>query len=181
MGSVQEQRDENGVVAVRPGDAPAVLRSFFAAAIDAVYPYVYRRCGHDRATAEDLCQDTFVTAVRTLQAGKVEVLTVGWMMSVARSRFIDHCRRESRRERALHVIDSERDGAVEDDVVASTSVTELLAELPATQRLNVALHHLDGLSIPEVAAMTGSTTRAVESSLARARRALRDLADGGER
>jgi len=60
-------------------------------------------------------------------------------------------------------------------------VTELLAELPATQRLNVALHHLDGLSIPEVAAMTGSTTRAVESSLARARRALRHLADGGER
>jgi RNA polymerase sigma factor (sigma-70 family) len=149
VGSVQERRGESGVVAVRPGDAPEVLRAFFAAAMDAVYPYAYRRCGHDRATAEDLCQDTFVTAVRTLREGKVEALTVGWMVSVARSRFIDHCRRESRRERQLHVIDGERDGSVEEDVAASAVVTELLAELPAT--------------------------------LARARRALRDLADGGER
>ncbi len=178
---MQEHRDESGVAAVRPGDAPDVLRTFFEAALEAVYPYVYRRCGHDRATAEDVCQDTFVTAVRTLRAGEVEELTVGWMVSVARTRFIDHCRRESRRERYLHSIEGERSDGFDDDVVGSAVVTELLAELPASQRLNVVLHHLDGMSVPEVAAATGSTVRAVESSLARARRTMRDLAERGER
>lgn len=178
---MQEQRGESGVLTVRPGDAPEVLRSFFEAALDAVHPYLYRRCGHDRATAEDLCQDTFVTAVRTLREGEVVELTVGWMLSVARSRFIDHCRRESRRERHLHVIDGGRGDGVDDDVVASAAVTELLGELPASQRLNVVLHHLDGLSVSEVAATTGSSVRAVESSLARARRTLREVAGRGER
>jgi RNA polymerase sigma-70 factor (ECF subfamily) len=176
---------EPGVAtAVRPSDAPDVLRSFFEAVMDAVYPYVYRRCGHDRATAEDLCQDTFVTAVRTLREGKVEALTVGWMVSVARTRFIDHCRRESRRERHLHAIEGGQStsfDAVGDDVVESAIVTELLAELPASQRLNVVLHHLDGMPVPEVAAATGNSVRAVESSLARARRTLRGLAERGER
>lgn len=51
---------------VRPGDSTAGITAFFDAALDVVHPYLSRRCAGDRALAEDLTQETFVVAVRTL-------------------------------------------------------------------------------------------------------------------
>ena len=48
----------------------------------------------------------FVTAVRALRAGTVHELSIGWLITTARSRFIDHCRREARRDRHLRLVAS---------------------------------------------------------------------------
>lgn len=176
----QPDEEERGRTA-RSGDTSADLGAFFDAAMEAIYPYLWRRCGHDRATAEDLCQEAFVTAVRTLQSGGIDVLTVGWMVSVAKSRFIDHCRREARRERHLHLLLGDSVTDVDDMVVESALLEDLLGQLPAAQRLNVALHYLDGMSVPEIADATSASVRAVESSLARARRTMRDLVEGDQK
>jgi RNA polymerase sigma-70 factor (ECF subfamily) len=149
------------------------LDAFFDAAFDAVYRYLARRCAGDLAAAEDLTQETFVTAVRTLRAGTLDHLTVAWMLSVAQSRFIDHYRREATRSRHLRAVEPAEPVHPDDHVVAGEVVAELLACLPPGQRLDVALHHLDGVPIREIAEQTGRSERAVESSLARARRALR--------
>jgi len=175
MGQPEEEQQR---WAARPGDDPGDLCAFFDAAMEAIYPYLWRRCGHDRATAEDLCQEAFVTAVRALQQGDIDFLTLGWMVSVAKSRFIDHCRREARRERHLHLLGSDSVADIDEVVVESAALEKLLGELPAAQRLNVVLHHLDGMSVPEIAVATSASVRAVESSLARARRTLRDLMEG---
>lgn len=173
-----EQPAGEPVSAVRPGDSPEDVGRFFDHAIGEVYPYLLRRCGHVRVTAEDLTQDTFMTAVRALGDGRVDQLTVGWLITCAQSRFIDHCRRASREERHLHSVLAEPPDLVEDRVVVGAVVTELLSELPAAQRLDVVLHHLDGLPVAEIAARTDRSVRAVESSLARARRTLRTLTEG---
>jgi RNA polymerase sigma factor (sigma-70 family) len=161
MGQPEEEQKR---WAARPGDDPGDLCAFFDAAMEAIYPYLWRRCGHDRATAEDLCQEAFVTAVRALQQGDIDVL--------------DHCRREARRERHLHLLGSDSVADIDEVVVESAALEKLLGELPAAQRLNVVLHHLDGMSVPEIAVATSASVRAVESSLARARRTLRDLMEG---
>ncbi|MDQ2811354.1 MAG: RNA polymerase sigma factor [Actinomycetota bacterium] len=57
-------------------------------------------------------------------------------------------------------------------VLAADAVTDALAGLPVPQRVVVVLHHLEGLSYAEVAAVTGSTEPAVRSHLFRARRTL---------
>jgi len=159
--------------AVRSGDSTDRLSAFFDHAIGEVFPYLYRRCGHDREVAEDLTQDTFVTAVRALREGRIEELTVGWLITCAQSRFIDHCRRADRLQRHLRSVRSTDSDGPEDDVVGSTVVTELLAALPPGQRMVVVLHHLDGLTVRQISARTGRSVRSIESSLARARRAMR--------
>lgn len=163
---------------MRPGDPPRVVDAFFDAALEAVYPYLARRCGADRGVVEDLTQETFVTAVRALQDGRVDHLTVGWMVTVAQSRLIDHVRGEERRTRHLRAIDlPARPADPETAVLGDEVVARLLGRLPPAQRLVVALHHLDGLSTAEIAEHTGRSVRAVESSLARARRSLRLIVD----
>lgn len=166
---------------VRPGDSPGRLTTFFDTALDIVYPYLSRRCAGDRRLAEDLTQDTFVQAVRTLQRGDVDRLTIGWLITSAQHRLIDHYRRESRRTRLLHLLPSSDEEPSSDDpvdsVLAQETVAGLLGRLPAEQRLVTILHHLDDLSVREIATRTGRSERAIESSLARARRALRGFVD----
>jgi RNA polymerase sigma-70 factor (ECF subfamily) len=169
-----ELSGEGQPLVVRAGDPPAVLRAFFDAALDAAYPYLARRCGGDSTLVEDLTQDTFVTAVRALRSGSVDHLTIGWIVTVAQSRLVDHYRREVRLSRHLRVVGpAEHVDRVDDAVIAEGMVVELLAHLPAAQRLDVVLHHLDGVPVGEIAERTGRTERAVESSLARGRRTLR--------
>lgn len=167
------QSDAGAPPSVAPGDPADRLGEFFDHALGEVYPYLLRRCGHQRATAEDLTQDTFVTAVRALREGRVERLTVGWLIRCAQSRFIDHCRREDARRRHLHLVPDAEPDAEDDGVVGAMVVTERLADLPPSQQLVVVLHHLDGLTVPEIAERTGRSVRAVESLLARARRTMR--------
>jgi RNA polymerase sigma-70 factor (ECF subfamily) len=157
----------------RRGDDAASLRVFVDAAAAAVFPYLFRRCGHDRALAEDLTQEVFVAAVSALQRDVIDTVTVGWMMTTARSRLIDHYRRLARMERPLHLVASRPVEEPDFEVIGADNVESLLSALPPAQRLVVVLHHLDGLSVPEVARLTGSSVRAIESSLARARRTLR--------
>jgi RNA polymerase sigma-70 factor, ECF subfamily len=178
VGSVADPEDSNAALWVAPGDPDEVLRDFFDLSLGEVYGYLLRRCGHDRATAEDLTQDTFVTAVRTLQDGQIDRLTVAWLIRCAQSRFIDHCRREGRRMRHLRVVSSTEADPLDDGVIGELLVEEQLADLPSSQRLVVVLHHLDGLTVPQVAERLGRSVRAVESSLSRARRTMRRRVEG---
>ena len=176
-----DRGDGTPTPSVAPGDPPDTLGRFFDLALGEVYPYLRRRCGHDRATAEDLTQDTFVAAVRTLREGRIERLTVGWLITCAQSRFIDHCRREDRRMRHLTLISvAERTAATVDlGVVDEIEVEDHLAALPPNQRLAVVLHHLDGFTVLEVAERVGRSVRATESLLSRARRTMRQRAEEG--
>jgi RNA polymerase sigma-70 factor (ECF subfamily) len=172
-------RGDNGAAAsVAPGDPANVLGEFFDVSLGEVYAYLLRRCSWDRVTAEDLTQDTFLTAVRTLHDRQVDRLTVGWLIRCAQSRFIDHCRQEDRRMRHLRVVSSSESDPLDDGVVGEMIVEDRLAELPASQRLVVVLHHLDGLTVPQVAERVGRSVRAVESLLSRARRTMRRRAEG---
>jgi DNA-directed RNA polymerase specialized sigma24 family protein len=58
-----------------------------------VYGYFLRRVG-GVPLAEDLTQEAFLSAVRSLPAA-IES-PEGWMVTIARRRFIDHLRREGR-------------------------------------------------------------------------------------
>ncbi len=168
-----DRGDSGAPFAIGPGDPPDALRDFFDIALGEVYPYLLRRCGGDLATAEDLTQDTFVSAVRTLRDGRIDRLTVGWLITCAQSRFIDHCRSEDRRLRHLSLVTASESDPIDDGVLAEMLLDEHLGVLPPSQRLVVVLHHLDGLSVPDVAKRTDRSVRAVESLLARARRTMR--------
>ncbi len=152
------------------GSAPELLLLFDAQAAD-VYGFVLRRCG-DVQLAEDLAQDVFVAAVRRTRDTS-EVPSAAWLYQVARSRLVDHWRREARKVRKLRLVSAGRVTSVTDPVDAGESPSRVMAaldDLPARQRAALVLRYLDGYSVGQVAEMLGRTAKAVESLLVRARR-----------
>jgi len=148
-----------------------------------VYGFLVRRC--DRETAQDLTQEVFLQLARRMRDGDcVSGLGPAWLLSVARSRLVDHIRAEQRRERKLWMAwsagdDDARRGRAGPPVLAELEVSteRALEALSSTERFALVLHHLDGVPLAEVAASLGRSIRATESLLARARRKFRAAFD----
>jgi RNA polymerase sigma-70 factor (ECF subfamily) len=158
---------------------PDAFNAFYDAALPRVYGYFLARCGNDAAIAEDLTQETFLAAVRAIKAGEAIDSPLPWLFGIARHKLLDHYRRQARgratllpwRNDAVETLAApELDPAAEAD---RTRVIDALDRLPEPQRAAVVLRHLDGLSVPEVAAALGKSVHAAESLLARGRAGLK--------
>ena len=136
----------------------------------------------DRDEAEDVVQETLVRLWRKApqwQPGGARVLT--WCYRVAGNLCTDRLRRR-RRQAPLEATGDPADtrpGPVE-DLTARERIGALdaaLARLPERQAQAVILRHIEGLPNPDIAAAMDMTVSAVESLIARGKRALQaDLA-----
>jgi RNA polymerase sigma-70 factor (ECF subfamily) len=141
-----------------------------------VYWYVRNRCG-DPALAEDLTSEVFLKAVREWRNGEGHVVTVPWLIRVARNQLIDHWRRSARASRRLRKIaggatDVDLPFAAED--LDPEEVRRAMAKLTADHRAALTLKYIDGCSLAETAEALGRGLSATGSLLERARRALRE-------
>jgi RNA polymerase sigma-70 factor (ECF subfamily) len=147
-------------------DADA-FRDFYEEALPRVYGYFLHRCGGAVPVAEDLTQETFLAAVGELKRGRRVEAPIPWLYGIARHKLLDHYRRQERSERLAARLEPEADepagGGERERTVAA------LAAVPAAQRAALVLRHVDGFSVPEVAAMLSRSVEAAESLLARGR------------
>jgi RNA polymerase sigma-70 factor, ECF subfamily len=148
--------------------------AFYDDALPRVYSYFHHR-SREMNEAEDLTQETFLAAVAELKKGKSVTEPIGWIMGIARHKLIDRMRSREREERRLALI-WQAEQVSDDDrrlVWGPDASPELaliaLRSLPEAQRAALALHYLDGLSVPEVARQLGRSVHATESLLARGR------------
>ena len=137
-----------------------------------VYSYVASRVG-DRGAAEDVTQEVFVAAASHFARGGS--IDVAWLKTVARNKLIDHWRTRARENRKLELAYSARTSptAHESRPADPDLVTKVLADLNPNYRAALVLRHLDGLSVPEVAALISRSIEATEQVLSRARAAFR--------
>lgn len=139
----------------------------------------------DRAEAEDVAQETMVRLMRkaeTWEPGGAKVKT--WLYRVAINLCID--RQRARRTSSLDLLAEQGDPASGGDTIARDhalrrAVGSAVDALPERQKQTLTLVHYQGFSQQEAAAALDVSVEAVESLLARARRALKkdlkDLAD----
>jgi RNA polymerase sigma-70 factor (ECF subfamily) len=139
---------------------------FYDDALPRIYGYLLHRCGGSPAVAEDLTQETFLAAVVELRKGRCVDAPLPWVYGIARHKLLDHYRHLERARRRAERPDAEA-GPGHDD--ADDRAAAALAAVPAAQRIALVLRHVDGLSVPEVAATLGRSVEAVESLLARGR------------
>lgn len=148
------------------------FRAFYDEALPRVYGYLVRRCGGSAAVAEDLTQETFLAAVRELRRGRAIDAPVPWVLGIARHKLLDNYRRSERRAPELELA-PETDGAALEPDPRDERALAALGRVPAAQRAALVLRHLDGLSVPEVAATLERSVEAVESLLSRGRASFR--------
>lgn len=156
----------------------SAFRQLYEDALPRVYGYLFRRCGADSFLAEDLCQATFLEAVRHRNEFDGRSSVISWLTGIARHKLVDHFRaieREERRRMRLVVreIAMDHDAAAWQAAEARDELVEALARLPSMQRAALVLHYADGLDVDRVAGLLGRSVHATESLLARARASLR--------
>jgi RNA polymerase sigma-70 factor, ECF subfamily len=143
--------------------------------------YLSRMSGGDRALTEDLVQEVMLSVARDLAYGRSPRHEAAWIVSVAHNRFVNHVRSAGRADaRVARATDRSSGyppspGMTEKAAAAAEHARELLAQLPSDQRAAVALRHLDGYSVREIADKIGRSTEATESLIARGVRTLRQL------
>lgn len=155
------------------GEGYLSVAELYDAHIDGVYRHIYRRC-RDHALAEDVTQDTFVTALRTREPKDI---TVAWLKRVAANRLHDLLRRQTTYMAKLRLVGNST-GETSPGVVDRLHLEAALAEMTIDQRLILTLHYLDGLSVPEMAKELGRSVKSVEGLVTRARRQLRHQLGG---
>lgn len=175
-------RDDDRIVvvpSVDAGDQAAALLALYDEAVGEVYGYLVARC-RNRAVAEDLTSEVFMGAVDAIVRGTVREVSTAWLIGIARHKLVDHWRRLEREQRRLDAVtdETEAGGSTEDpwqvelDVLAARDALERLG---AHHRAALTLRYLDGLSVPEVAAVLDRTVHATEALLVRAKRAFRAI------
>jgi len=131
----------------------------------------------DRTEAEDVAQETFIRLMGkagSWQPGGAKLRT--WLYRVAANLCID--RKRARRGEPLDKVAERADPATDENAVGhaidvTRAVSRAMAELPDRQRQALALVHYQGLSNIEAAEALEVSVDALESLLARGRRAMR--------
>ena len=155
---------------------------------------VVLRIQRDRAQAEDLLQDIFVSvwkAAASFDAARSQPLT--WMTHIARNRAIDSLRRAQAQPRTESLSAAEDDGRPDPaEALASSEpgpldllgrasdrreLAQCLERLSPPQRQSVALAFFDGLSHAEVAAHLREPLGTVKSWVRRALNTLKSCLD----
>ncbi|WP_254678042.1 RNA polymerase sigma factor [Agrococcus sp. SGAir0287] len=177
-------------------DDEAIAVAFSQGPSDAGLRLAYERWGGlvlalalrvmDRADAEDVVQQTFVSAWRSRDRYDADAGPLGaWIVQIARRRIADHFRVAAvTRERAVDPTDvldrAERAHPIDvpDAVAGSILVEQTLAEVDEPQRTIVRLAVLEDLPASAIAARLELPVGTVKSHLSRTLRRLRDRWEG---
>jgi RNA polymerase sigma-70 factor (ECF subfamily) len=169
--------DEALLVLYANGDSDAA-RALAQRLVPRILGFARRTLG-DAAEAEDIAQEVMLRLWRAApgwRSGEAQVST--WAYRVAANLCTDRLRaRKRRRAEALDNVAEPADmapSAIEGmlDAQRQDALTAALLELPDRQREAVTLRHIEGLANPEIAAVMQVGVEAVESLIARGKRAL---------
>jgi RNA polymerase sigma factor (sigma-70 family) len=179
--------DEQLVKAAREG-SDAAFEALVRRYRERITTYV-RGMVHDGSRAEDITQETFISALRSLRASDQEIAFRPWVFQIARNACIDHLRKVRRNEEiSIYSEDFQPDYEVRisgpqatDAAVIQRQDLDYLRQafggLPDSQHEILLLREFEGLSYQEIGQRMGLTAPAVESMLARARRSLKGQYD----
>lgn len=151
----------------------------YATLVEAHHAGVFRvalRMLHDRQSAEDATQDTFIRAWRALGRFEQRSSLRTWLYRIVTNR----CLREIERSRRMTDMPDELTSPSPgpDRVAVSRAelhvLRDVIAKLPPSQRAALVLRELEGCSYQEVADVLDISLAAVKTRLHRARRAVLD-------
>jgi RNA polymerase sigma-70 factor (ECF subfamily) len=141
------------------------------AALDA---YVLWRCGGLRDLADDMLQETWLTAVRRVRDFDPERSNFsGWLRGIAVNVMRNSLRRRSLRFSLSLSGDVASEGSDDESRERGERIAQALANLPEHYEGLLRMKYLEEKSVDAIAAESNESSKAVESMLTRARTAFR--------
>jgi RNA polymerase sigma-70 factor (ECF subfamily) len=146
---------------------------------DPLYRYIRSRLQPRLEFVDDLVQDVFLTAWRSLPQYRGQSPLKSWLLGIARHKVEDHYRDRLRDlavpDDATETIPEPAPGAdfALDQARSAAATAAILAALPESYRVVLLWRYWEQRSAEEMATLTGKTPKAIERLLARARQEFR--------
>jgi RNA polymerase sigma-70 factor (ECF subfamily) len=181
--------DQRRVRQLLAGDGPA-FRRFFDDHYSRLYRFALPRVSNNVDAAEEIVQLTLSKALRKLHTYRGESQLFTWLCAVCRTEVLDWLRKRSRDEARILLTEDhpEVQAAVDSAPALDDDPERQLQRADAVRLIQVALDRLpprygdvlewkyiEGFSAQEIAARLGVGIEAVNSLLARAKRAFKDV------
>jgi RNA polymerase sigma-70 factor (ECF subfamily) len=130
------------------------------------------RLARSRVEAEDLVQETLLSAIKAFQSLRQPELAGAWLLRILRHKWYDVLREKHRERPAAPLRHSD---PVADPEPADDSLKKALASLPPEERRILELRYFESRTSTEIAAQLGMTPGGVRSALFYALRRLEAL------
>lgn len=188
LAGVMTDTDENLMLRYQEGDAGA-FEILYKRHKDGLYRYFLRQCGH-ASSAEELFQDVWMSLIRHVKRYSVQAKFTTYLYHLAHNRLIDHYRKHSKGIPVSYedCVEEGFDPAIAEPGNNPESVTSQeqqhdclmrsIRELPEAQREAFLLREETGLSIEEIANITGVNAETAKSRLRYAVKKLRESMRG---
>lgn len=141
---------------------------------ESVFRYAYRLSGC-AATAEDIAQEVFLRAFRSLHQLRDDAAARGWLLVIARNEFLRHCRRRAT-SGEISVDPQDCDMAAEQTLPQLENqewVATALEQLPEDFRLVLLMYYFEELSYAQIAEQLKIPLGTVMSRLSRGKNHLK--------
>jgi len=177
--------DEGLVLDAQRGEVPA-FEELIRRTTRLVYARIYLDIGEAHKT-EDLVQETFLTAYRSIGQVAAPAGFRAWLLTIAQTATLDHFRREGRKRRSApprvneSVLDRTEGGEAPPDEKAEVEesqrkVRAILQSLPEAYRLPLTLRFIDGEDYEAISMQLGLTNGSLRGLLNRGMHLLREQA-----
>lgn len=161
--------------AVLAGDS-AAWRAWYDQHFDPLAAYARWRCGGLPDLADDVIQETWLTAVRRLRSFDPSKGDFGaWLRGIASNAARNAVRGRKRRRESPLTADHAAPAPQDPERIAAS-----LASLPEHYEAVLRAKYLDRRTVDEIAAGRGESAKSVESLLTRARQAFREAYDSDD-
>jgi RNA polymerase sigma-70 factor (ECF subfamily) len=167
------------ISAVRDRGDEAAFRELYRRHTPDLYRLVMRLNGGRPRDAEEVVQDTWVSAVESLARFRGEAQLRTWLGAIAVNRLRDS-RRRMKRWRFLSLQSAPASHAPRAPLEERMDIATALARLPDGYRAVLVLHDIEGFTHEEIGQMLDVTSGTSKAQLFSARRAMRQLLAGEE-
>ena len=179
-------RDEQELVQRLQQGEPDAVDQLCALYTDRLYRHIFHRVGQDSDAAEDVLQETLLAALRGIKRFQGKARLATWLYSIAGHKAADWHRHQARQRRwqqpssaSLEELSKIDEAPLPEEVVqrkdVRAAVQAALEQLPPHYHEVLRLKYIQDRSVAEISEITGKSFKSVESTLVRARRALRKL------
>ncbi len=153
-------------------------REFYHATITRIYNFAYYKLRRDHHAAEEVTQEVYLNAYSMIGRYEGKGALEDWLIGVTKRRIADYLRkRKAGRMQGFEESIASGGGLSPEELLARREVADAvnaaMAELPVDYARVLELKYVEKKSVREVGHRIGSTEKAAESMLTRARQALK--------
>jgi RNA polymerase sigma-70 factor (ECF subfamily) len=171
--------DERLVLAAKAGDKPSFGR-LVELNQSPVRSFLRSLSHQDAELADDLAQDTFITAYRQIGSYRGEGTFLSWLMGIAYRQFLLYARKRKRRNELLEGVTNLPGYSRHEEGILKIDVERALSRLSVQEKTAILLNSREGFAHSEIASIMELPLGTVKSHINRGRDKLKHILSGQE-